>query len=154
MRTGSKILLYPIHSDGVGKPLQFVSQVEASYWLGKSRFYIHERISRHHNIAKKENGIHYYINYGQDKFTQEREVKQFLTEYNFVIHEKKYQQIGTVKKISKEERKQRNKRFAKGLDLLYKLEDKYGYKDYVPQWTFKASYQELIEMRRAFGVKL
>lgn len=152
MRVGSRILLYPIHQNGVGKPLEFVSQVEASAWLGKSRFYVHERIARHNCIAHKANGLNYYINYGQDKLTQDRDIQKFITEYSFIVHKKKYQQIGTSFKISKEERKRRNERFSKGLERLRKIEDKYGYQDNVARWTWLVSKDELRQMQKAFGV--
>ena len=77
MRKGTEILLYPINVNGLGRPLHFVSQVQASTYLGKSRFCIHEHVSRKWNFISSGKRD-YYIMHGQGVEQMNREVKEFI----------------------------------------------------------------------------
>lgn len=143
MRKGTEILLYPINVNGLGRPLHFVSQVQASIYLGKSRFCIHEHVSRKWNFIRSGKRD-YYIMHGQGIGQMNHEVKEFILKRE----EREQSYIGGFRKITLEQKESRDCKFKKLLDMVRELEDKYDYTNGIPNWVKCVKAGELHELRK------
>lgn len=143
MRKGTEILLYPINVNGLGRPLHFVSQVQASTYLGKSRFCIHEHVSRKWNFISSGKRD-YYIMHGQGVEQMNREVKEFIVKRE----EREQTYIGGYRIITPEQKERREAKFKKLLKMVRDLEDKYDYCDGIPNWINCVNARELQDLRK------